>query len=284
MATSTPSQAAGLSRHLLSEAWGDMDPADFAALVEDVRARGVQQPITIYQGEIADGWHRARACAEAGLEDCPWEEFTGDYMELVAHVESLNRHRRHVPSRKTIALAVARVRVSAGASPDDGLTVAQVAASLGMHKRYYQEALKQARREQGIEAPAGGRPRSEPEGEPAAQETAPPDVPTGTAQAEPENGPDIPAQTGIPQDPADPANPAQRGDVVTASPRQLPPDLPPPERPPEQQVEHEARRLIELMDRTRTAIENFQMGWGPLSQRGDVRASARLLESTCRAT
>ena len=243
-----------------------MDDADFAALVEDVRVRGVQQPITLYHGEIADGWHRARACVEAGRTDCPAVDFQGDYMELVAHVESLNRHRRHVPSRKAIALAVARVRVSADAPADD-MTVGQVADSLGVSKIHYQRALRQAREEQGIEQPPGGRPRSEPEGESRNQEGAPPAVPTGTRQSEAETGPDIPAQTGIPQDPADFANPA--GDIPAISP------------PPEVQLRREAQRVIERLDGARRTLEDYRLRWGPAGRREDVQAAAELLRATC---
>ena len=156
----------GLPRHILSAAWGDMPPGDFAALVIDVGERGIIHPILIWDSgdgpAIADGWHRYLAAQECGCE-CPAVEYHGDIRSLAELVESENRHRRHVPDRYAIGLAVARVRVASAATGDetDGLTVQDVADSLAMSKRHYQSALAQARYEQGVTSPAGGRPRED---------------------------------------------------------------------------------------------------------------------------
>ena len=156
----------GLPRHILSAAWGDMPPGDFAALVVDAEERGIIHPILIWDSgdgpSIADGWHRYLAAQECGCE-CPAVEYHGDIRSLAELVESENRHRRHVPDRYAIGLAVARVRVASSATGDitDGLTVQEVADSLAMSKRHYQSALAQARYEQGVTSPAGGRPREE---------------------------------------------------------------------------------------------------------------------------
>ena len=156
----------GLPRHILSAAWGDMPPGDFAALVVDAGARGIIHPILIWDSgdgpAIADAWHRYLAAQESGCE-CPAVEYHGDIRSLAELVESENRHRRHVPDRYAIGLAVARVRVASAAIGDvtDGLSVQDVADSLAMSKRHYQSALAQARYEQGVTSPAGGRPREE---------------------------------------------------------------------------------------------------------------------------
>jgi len=147
---------AGLERHYMSSAWGDMDAASFAALVADVAASGVQHPITVKDGAVVDGWHRYRAAEEAG-RPCPMESWSGSDGELAALVISRNRHRRHV-AKFDVALALARVRLSAGL--DDGQTAPEVADGRGISKRHYMSARAEARSELGLAAHAGGRPRS----------------------------------------------------------------------------------------------------------------------------
>ena len=58
-----------LQRHPLSALWGDMPHDEFEALVADVRAHGVRQPIALFRGRVIDGWHRLQAAIRAGLHD-----------------------------------------------------------------------------------------------------------------------------------------------------------------------------------------------------------------------
>ena len=183
----------GLPRHILSAAWGDMPPGDFAALVVDAGERGIIHPILIWDSgdgpAIADGWHRYLAAQESGCE-CPAVEYHGDIRSLAELVESENRHRRHVPDRYAIGLAVARVRVASAATGDitDGLSVQDVADSLAMSKRHYQSALAQARYEQGVTSPAGGRPREETL---PGEEQSPGESPALASMAEPAPAPEV---------------------------------------------------------------------------------------------
>ena len=68
----------------------------FDALVSDIRANGLMEPITIYQDMILDGRNRLRACKAAGIEP-EFLEFDGD--DPLAFVLSLNVHRRHLSNR-----------------------------------------------------------------------------------------------------------------------------------------------------------------------------------------
>jgi hypothetical protein len=45
-------------------------PEDYTRILDDIRANGFdeKQPITLYQGEIIDGWNRQRACDELKIE------------------------------------------------------------------------------------------------------------------------------------------------------------------------------------------------------------------------
>jgi hypothetical protein len=65
----------------------------FDALVADIKANGLLEPITIHEGLILDGRNRYRACAAAGIEP-RFPEFEGD--DPLGFVLSLSVHRRHV--------------------------------------------------------------------------------------------------------------------------------------------------------------------------------------------
>lgn len=47
-----------------------MQAHEYQALLDSVMEIGVQNPITLYEGQIIDGWHRYRAATECGME-CP---------------------------------------------------------------------------------------------------------------------------------------------------------------------------------------------------------------------
>ena len=65
----------------------------FDALVADIKANGLLEPITIHEGMILDGRNRWNACEAAGVEP-QFLEFDGD--DPLAFVLSLNLHRRHL--------------------------------------------------------------------------------------------------------------------------------------------------------------------------------------------
>jgi ParB-like chromosome segregation protein Spo0J len=71
----------------------------FDALVADVKANGLREPITLYQGEILDGVNRYLACLKAKVEP-RFEEFEGDDAAALAFVISKNIHRRHLKAKE----------------------------------------------------------------------------------------------------------------------------------------------------------------------------------------
>lgn len=83
-----------------------MQGAEFSALVEDIRAVGLREPIILHEGLILDGGNRYRACLEAGVEP-QFMKFGGG--NLVSYVLSANLHRRHMtPGQQAAIVASAQ--------------------------------------------------------------------------------------------------------------------------------------------------------------------------------
>lgn len=98
--------------HAVTSLFPAMSEEEYQALRADIEQHGLREPLWTYEGQIIDGRHRARACAEVGLEPATraWEG-SGS---LVAFVASLNFQRRHLSSsqRATLALALERAAAS----------------------------------------------------------------------------------------------------------------------------------------------------------------------------
>ncbi len=64
-------------RHEYSAIFPDMQPAEYTALRESIKASGQVHPIIVFQGQVLDGWQRYRVCQELGIEPAV-KEFEGD--------------------------------------------------------------------------------------------------------------------------------------------------------------------------------------------------------------
>ena len=87
--------ASDLKPHALATIVPDMLTDEYIALVANIKENGLQQPITLFEGQVLDGRHRLRACIEANVPICA-VEFHGTREEAKAHVLSLNYYRRHL--------------------------------------------------------------------------------------------------------------------------------------------------------------------------------------------
>jgi ParB family chromosome partitioning protein len=99
-----------LQRHPLSAAFGDIPKDEFDQLVADIRKNGLIWPIVYIQDDrgekmILDGWHRYRACLEAGVKPRlepfdfvvePADEQSGRKVTEAEFVVAANGHRRHL--------------------------------------------------------------------------------------------------------------------------------------------------------------------------------------------
>lgn len=93
-----------MQQHKLSSAFPAMTPAEFQALVDDIRANGQRHPIITYQGAVIDGFHRLRACIEC--EKDPWlKPYEGN--DPAGYVLSSNLHRRHLSASQRAGAIVA---------------------------------------------------------------------------------------------------------------------------------------------------------------------------------
>jgi len=89
--------------HPLAELIPPMSSREYADLKADLEANGQQEPITLYEGKILDGRHRARALDELNLRPIS-RTYEGD--EPAAYVISLNLTRRDLTMSQRAAVAV----------------------------------------------------------------------------------------------------------------------------------------------------------------------------------
>jgi hypothetical protein len=88
------------SFHPISNMFPLLEGGEFAALVEDIRAHGLQQEIILYEGQILDGRNRYRACLQTGVEPRFREMLFGSYADAVAYAIGANIHRRHLTAEE----------------------------------------------------------------------------------------------------------------------------------------------------------------------------------------
>lgn len=135
----------GLTQHPLSAAFPGMAPLDFAELTNDIRSNGVQQPITIFEDMVLDGWHRYRAAYASG-QDCPCLPFTG--ADPRRFVLSLNLNRRHLTGSQKAEAVVSVNSWQPSGPPRKGepgsplSTVKEMAEEAGVSERTIQKAKK----------------------------------------------------------------------------------------------------------------------------------------------
>jgi N6-adenosine-specific RNA methylase IME4 len=119
--------------HPLAEVFPLIEGAEFDALVADIKANGLHDPITLLDGTILDGRNRYRACLNA--EVAPrFEEFEGP--DPVAFVVSKNVARRHLDeSQRSIAAARIATLQKGGNQHSEGLPIGRSSTLLNVSER-----------------------------------------------------------------------------------------------------------------------------------------------------
>lgn len=101
---------------------GDLPAEEFEELKQTIRALGVLDPIVLYEGQVLDGWQRARAARELGLE-VRTSIFNGSYEDAVDY--AMAKHtRRSMTAGARVQLAI-RLRsqdLAAPGRPEKGVT------------------------------------------------------------------------------------------------------------------------------------------------------------------
>jgi N6-adenosine-specific RNA methylase IME4 len=98
--TTTFDWRAHLDVHPAADLFPLMDAERFAALVADIRAKGLLHPIVLCNGKILDGRHRYRACIEAGVVP-KFIDYIGNPFD---YAWSVNGQRRDLVAEQRAAL------------------------------------------------------------------------------------------------------------------------------------------------------------------------------------
>jgi hypothetical protein len=132
-------------QHPLSAAFPAMQADEYQALHDSIMEIGVQNPITLLDGMVIDGWHRYTAANELGM-DCPVVEL-GD-VDPRDFVLAQNKARRHV-TQAQLAMATTTVyawrpvgnpSLSNSAPGAELKTTKELAVSAGVSERTIEQA------------------------------------------------------------------------------------------------------------------------------------------------
>lgn len=116
-----------LSVHPLAELFPAMTDVEFDALVADIRANGVIDPIVVHEGMILDGRNRYRACLEIGID--PLTRQWDGKGDALGYVVSKNLCRRHLDEgqRAMVSAKIANMKEGRPAKTVPIGTVSEVA-------------------------------------------------------------------------------------------------------------------------------------------------------------
>lgn len=92
--------------HPAAAMWPLLEAPELAALAEDIRRHGQQEPVWTYRGEVLDGRNRIVACHLAGVTPLlqEWQPRPGE--TPTTFVLSRNLHRRHLSASQRATVAV----------------------------------------------------------------------------------------------------------------------------------------------------------------------------------
>ncbi len=115
--------------HPLAHIFPILEEQDIKALAEDIKAKGLMEPITLYEGKVLDGRDRYLACdlAEVKLRPDDLTQYEGD--DALGFVISKNLHRRHLNESQRAAIAAEIANMTVGGDHSANLQKGQVSQS-----------------------------------------------------------------------------------------------------------------------------------------------------------
>src|SRR6266571_9097314 len=122
-----------LQSHPLAAIVPPMTPEEFNELKAEIKAHGLLEPITLFEGKILDGKHRYRACRTLGVEvkTRKWRASEGTPAEFII---SENLRRRHLSVGQIAAFAVSladELREKFPSASGNGADMRAIAGFLG---------------------------------------------------------------------------------------------------------------------------------------------------------
>ena len=129
-----------LSKHDLSSAFDTASKEDYQGIKDSIAKNGYDehQPVILFEDRILDGYHRAKACDELGIE-APVRQFPGTDEEALDYVFKMNLDRRHLTQRsKAMALIVRNDKLPASKRS----SVVAIAARVGMRDTRFAKQLE----------------------------------------------------------------------------------------------------------------------------------------------
>lgn len=105
-----------LQRHPLSALFAayDLKGEDLSNLAESIRDHGQQVPVTLYEGQVLDGWNRCEACRLAGIEPVTLDLAPGQ--DPWEYVKGANMLRRHMSPAERVAVMLKKNQLGIGAN------------------------------------------------------------------------------------------------------------------------------------------------------------------------
>ncbi|TWF53246.1 Spo0J and IME4 domain-containing protein [Neorhizobium alkalisoli] len=100
--TIAPPTGERFPHHALADLFPMLSDAELNELSDDIAARGQENPVWIFQGQIVDGRNREEACHRAGIVP-KYSEYRGD--DPLGFVLSLNLRRRHLTESQRAMVA-----------------------------------------------------------------------------------------------------------------------------------------------------------------------------------
>ena len=126
-------------RHYFSSCWPDITGEDYEHLKDSIHLSGLRDAITLYEGQILDGWNRYRACNDMEMP-AHYVEFEGTPDEAEQFVQDKHNRRSLTLTQRLTCIGLMRQRPKVGRPNNTAgpavLTAKDMAKKAGSGLRY----------------------------------------------------------------------------------------------------------------------------------------------------